>query len=760
MKRRLLASASAAVVVVVYGAALAQETPPQSANQPGAAAKGTQDEVIVSATRRDERLQDVPLSVSAFSQEELTEKGVVGYEGLAFETPGAIINKPTANFNNFSVRGIATNGYGANLQGTVAIYIDELPISANGNSTILDPTLFDVQRVEFLRGPQGTLFGSGSLAGAVRILTKSPDLNDFEASALVDFGLTDDDSFRQRYNAMINIPLVDDKLAVRAVAYYRHEDGWVDNIGTGVHNANTLVNWGGRVIVLWEPTDRASLRLMALHEESDPQDSQLINPALDPNRETRTSRRPDIFASNLDSYNATAGYDFGFANFTSSSTYSRYDQKFIIDLDATFGHAIPFALDALAYDEAFVEEARLVSSMESKFEWVAGLFYYYKRRDVDYNYRSDIDFLVMRGITGLSDEYYQRFGSHFISHELAGFGELTYRFSEKFWLTAGLRYGSLDVQGFTEPGGYSSNYLTNALFGIPGPLTITQVAAVTGEKGKESGPSYKISASFKPTDNVTTYATYSTGFRTPAVNARAGLPSLVDPTDIIIPDGASSDKLRNYEIGLKGTWFDGRLTANFAAYVIDWSNIQVQANRVSDSVQFATNIGQAISKGFEFEVYGSPVEGLEIGVNGSVNDSEVTKLTPEEAAISGAVDGVQLAFPHFQGSVYVKYTTDITPNVRGYFAVNAQHVGDFPGQFPNVPGQPGVISPTYAFTEPYQNVNLSAGAEINGNLRATLYVENLFDDHSLVYAHPEAFADARFSTLRPRTVGVRLGYDF
>lgn len=755
MKNALLASASAAAFFVLSASAMAQGT--------GAASSGDQasdDQIVVTATRREESLQDVPLSVTAFSQDELTEKGIVGYEGLAFETPGAVLNKPTANFNTFSVRGIATNGYQANLQNSVAVYLDELPISANGNSTQLDSTLFDVERVEFLRGPQGTLFGSGSLAGAVRLLTKSPDLDEFDAAALVDFGLTDDDSFRQRYNGMINVPLVDDKLAVRAVGFYRNEEGWVTNIGTGVDNANTLKNWGGRVVVLWEPTDRASLRLMGLHEESKPEDAQLINPALGGgDRETRNSRRPDIYGGNLDSINATVDVDLGFANFTSSSTYSSYNQSFIIDLDATFGGAIPFALDAFAFDKAFVEEARLVSTMDSKLEWVAGLFYYYKRRDVDLFYRSDPAFLMANGMTGLVDEYYQRTFNHAISNELAGFGEVTYRFSDRFWLTGGLRYGKLDVQGFTT-GGYTSNYLVNSLFGVPGPLTITETAAAVGAVGEESGPSYKFSASFKPVDNVTTYATYSTGFRTPAVNARAGLASVVDPTDLIIPDGASSDKLKNYEVGLKGVWFDGKLSANLAAYLIDWSNIQVQANRVSDSVQFATNIGKARSKGIEFEVAAFPAEGLSIGLNGSLNDTEVTELTPEEAAISGAVLGGGLAFPAFQGGAYIKYTTYISPNVRGSFAVNARHVGDFPNQFPNVPGDPTTVTPTYGFTESYQTVNMSIGAEFGEQVKATLYVENLFDDHSIVYRHPEAFADARASTLRPRTIGIRIGYDY
>ncbi len=755
MKTALYASASVVAFFAFSGSVFAQSSAPNAV-----AEEDSDDTIVVTATRREESLQDVPLSVSAFSQAELTEKGIVGYEGLAFETPGAILNKPTANFNTFSVRGIATNGYQANLQNSVSVYIDELPISANGNSTQLDSTLFDVERVEFLRGPQGTLFGSGSLAGAIRLLTKSPDLDEFDMAALVDFGLTDDDSVRQRYNAMLNIPLVEDKLAVRAVGFYRNEDGWVNNIGTGVENANSVVNWGGRLIILWEPTDNAYLRFMALHEESDPGDAQLINPALGGgDRETRRSRRPDKYGGNLDSYNATLGIDFGFADFTSSTTYSVYDQSFIIDLDATFGNTIPFALDAFAFDDAFVEEARLVSKTDGPLEWVLGGFYYYKRRDVDLFYRSDPAFLAANGQTGLPDEYYQRAFNHAISHELAGFGELTYRFSDRFWLTGGIRYGKLDVQGFTT-GGYNSNYLVNSIFGIPGPLTVTPLAPAVGEVGRESGPSYKLSASFKPVDNITTYFTYSTGFRIPAVNARGGLASAIDPTDIIIPDGATSDSLKNYELGLKGVWLNGKLSANLAAYLINWSNIQVQANRVSDSIQFATNIGQARSMGFEFELFTSPVDGLEIGINGSINDTEITELTPEEAAISGAVLGGSLAFPTFQGAVYLKYSTDISPSVRGFFAVNAQHIGDFPNQFPNVPGNPSAQAPTYGFTEPYQNVNMQVGANINDNFTATLYVENLFDDHSIIYRHPEAFADARASTLRPRTIGVRLGYEY
>lgn len=723
-------------------------------------------EVIVTATRRSERLQDVPLSVTAYSQETLTAKGIVGYEGLAVETPGVVLNRPSANFNNFTARGVATNGYGANLQSTVAVYIDELPISTIGNTTVLDPNLYDVERVEFLRGPQGTLFGSGSLSGALRILTKKPDPSGFDASVLVDVGMTGADSLRQRYNGMVNVPLVEDKLAVRAVGFVRKEEGYVDNIGLARRsNSNDLDAWGGRVSMLWQPTDRLSIRLLASYEDSEPRDSSLINPNL--GHDTRAADRLDLFQGQLVSYNATVEYQFSGAQFTSSSTLSGFDQKFFVDLAGTFlpvgaiptPTSIAFGLDATAYMDTFVEEVRLASDPGGRWDWVVGGFYLDRRLDVDYNYRSRPDYLAFRRFTGLPDEYYQRQYNHTKSQELAGFGEVTYRFSDQLWVTGGLRYGGFEAQSFVE-GGYTSNYLVQAL--TPGNgrvLTVTQVAPVTGVKAKETGPSYKISVSYKPVPNITTYATVSTGFRTPVVNGFAGRPSVVNPSDIVIPAGADSDDLTNYEIGLKGRFLDGRLTANLAAYWIDWKNIQVQANRVSDSVQFATNIGAAFSRGLEFEIVATPAEGLTIGANGAFNEAEVSKLTPTEAAISGAGEGVRLASPRFQGAAFFNYAFDLTPAARANLSATVQRVGKFPGMFPYVPGRPGVLQPTYDYTEAYTNVNATFAVAFD-QWTVGAYVENLFDSRKVTYVHPEAFLVSRYAEQRPRTIGVRAGREF
>ena len=763
MRARLLATACAVTLFTVPMSATAQDAPADTGTDP--AARG--DEVVVTATRRAENINDVPLSISAFQQEELTEKGIVGFEGIARETPGVVLNRPTQNFNNFTARGIATNGYNANLQSSVAVYIDELPVSTIGNTTVVDPTLFDVERVEFLRGPQGTLFGSGSLSGAMRILTKSPNLTSFDAAGQVDLALTGSDSVRQRYNVMVNVPLVTDTLGIRAVGFYRNEDGYLDNVGTGIKNANKLINWGGRVIALWKPSDRLSIRILGSYEDSDPKDSSLTSPAL--GREKRISDQPDRFTGKQTIVNGTVEYEFDFAQLTSSSTYSDFDQRFYVDLAGTFAPGsfpaapIAFGLDADAYDKVFVQETRLVSSLDGPFEFTIGGFYMHRRRDVDYFYRSSPEFLAARGLTGLPDQYYQKLYTHQINEELAGFGELTYRFSPQFWLTGGMRYGRTSAQGFTEAGGYLAsaggfNYFTYALYGIPVNFnTFTPYAAVEGVKATGSAPSWKASATWKPSAAITTYATFSTGFRAPIVNARAGAASLTDPTDIIIPYGADSDDLKSYELGAKARWLDGRVTMNAALYLIDWSNIQAQANRRSDSVQFATNIGAARSKGFEVEIGVIPARDVFIGLNAAYNDSKITKLSTTEAVVSGAVLGHRLSAPRLQGAAYVSYGFDLGDSARGTFAINAQYVGSYNSSFPNTPGNPNLRLSTFGKTDEYANVNLNLGVK-KGALSANLYVENLFDDHSVVYIHPEAFLVSRFGTLRPRTVGIRLGY--
>ena len=758
---RLDFAMSLVVLAVVAAPAAGQVGPTQtgvSNSDEGPNGSMLLNEIVVTATRRSERLLDVPISVTAFSQEDLTHKGIVGLEGIARETPGAVLNDASDNNFRLTARGISTNGWGAGLQTTTTVYLDDLPISTIGNTVTLNPNLYDVERVEFLRGPQGTLFGSGSLSGALRILTHSPDLAHFDASALVDFGETPDGSgLRQRYNAMVNIPLITGRLGLRVVGFYRNEDGYIDNVGTGVKNSDALIDSGGRAILLWEPTDRLSLRLLGSYEDSDPKDASLTNPLLGERK--RLSTIPDLYTSITKIYNATLGYKLGFADLTSSSTYSVSDNQFDVDLAGTFAGAIPFYIRDAFQTKSFAQETRIVSSSGGRFDWVAGSFYLYRDTNLTGVDQATPAFLAARGITGLgADATFSSFPSDTRTYELAGFGDLTYHLTGKLSATGGVRYGRYGGTVDSNPG-FNTQYFVHALFGIPGPLAIAPSTLSTAHYPTAAKASWKASVTYEPTRNLTEYVTVSTGYRTPVYNARAGSISTVTPNDLVIPAGAGSDNLTNYEIGLKGRWLDGQLTTNLAAYWIDWRNIQVQANRLSDSVQFATNGGRAVSKGLEAEITVTPVRGLELGLNGSLNDARVTELSAEEAVISGAVKGARLASPHLQGSLFGTYNYNLTSAITGFSSFQVEHVGSFPNMFPDSPGTQGKPRPLYGHTDTYTYVNLETGIGI-GKTTATFYVENLSNSNAVVYIHPEAFIDSRYAILRPRTFGVRASYQF
>lgn len=715
-------------------------------------------EIVVTATRRTERLRDVPLSISAFSQSQLTKTGTVGFAGLARETPGVVFNEPTQNFGNFTARGIATNSYGANLQSTVAIYQDELPISTTGNNAILDPGLYDVERIEFLRGPQGTLFGSGSLSGALRILTKSPDLTKFDVSGQIDEAVTQGGDPRQRYNAMVNIPLIDNKLALRVVGFYRNEGGYVDNIGTGVHNSNRLKDAGGRAILLYKPTDRLSVRLLASYENSKPQDSNLINPAL--GDEVRSSYRPDVFSVKQTNLNGTIDYQFDGAHLTSSSTYSHYDSNFNVDVSNVFGGLAPYVEALRSKQNTFVEEARLSSDTGRRFEWLVGIFYLDRNRSLDNKFMSTTDFLTAHDITGAGGAdgtAVSIMDTKLTSHELAGFGQATYHLNDQLWFTGGIRYGRTDSRTQIVGGGFDSSYIVQALYGIPGPLTLTPYAETILPKITGNSTSFKASISYKPSSHLTTYATISTGYRAPYQNANVGEVSQVNPKDIVIPAGASSDRLNNYEVGAKSRFLGGAVNANISLYYITWNNIEVNANRVSDQVQFATNIGGATSRGIEFELSANPSKLLSFGANGSYGGTKITKLTAEQASISGAVKGDRLSAPNFQGSAFAQVNFNLY-DIHGDFRATVEHVGAYPNALRNIPGEPGVQNPAYGFTDTYNNVNLALEFR-RGLVSATIYAENVANNHSTIYLHPEEFINARVTTLRPRTVGFRLAYN-
>ena len=727
------------------------------------------EEVIVTATKRAESVQDIPQSITAVSGKDLEAKGIENYEDLTRTIPG-VIATGGSNFNKFVVRGIQTsNGTSSSgEQKLVAIYLDDLPLTS---FSVLTPDMrpYDIGRVEVLRGPQGTLFGSGSLAGAIRYVTNKADPSGYHASLDVEAGKTKGDSNRLRLGGMVNVPLIQDQLAVRLVGYMRDEDGWVNYAGAnGRKNTNTADDWGVRGSLRWQPNDKLNATFMVTSDHNEVGDSSLY----DPTQGRNIAKRDFPFAVDvdLDSYNATIEYDLGFADLTSATVFAKSKTGWNLDLDAVLTAVMPFYFQEKIDTDSFVEDIRLVSKKGGKLDWVAGAFYLDQKSDYADSFNVPQSFLAALKITGLSPILTPNADTSMDlrnkkNFEAALYGEVSYHFTDTLTFTTGARaskYEFIDEDkgiGFQTPTLIPSIF--TSIFGFGG-SNIVKVPSVarTNSTGKKSKLIGKFGLEWQPSADQTYYGLASQGFRRSHPNgpsASNGGKSAINPNDpAIIPVMAEADSLWNYELGAKNIWLDGRLRTTLAAYYIDWGPMQVPLVRSSDATPYVGTVGKARSIGLEAEVDALINEHLEGGFNATIQSAEVTELTATESLISGAVVGAKLASPEFKAGAYAKYGWTLADGSDLYARIDAQHVGSYVNTFPNTAG---AKIPNAAFAEipAYQNVNVSVGWA-KGNLKAVLYAENLGNNQSPIFIDAANYSLNRYGTLRPRTVGVRLGW--
>lgn len=726
------AAAPAIAWMLLPGAAAAQDARP---------ADGA-EEIVVTANRREQSLQDVSGSVSALGNAQLERRGIDNFENLTASVPGLTLNQAQKNRGVFNIRGIATNVNGGNAQDPVSVYINEAPVTDTFGAAVQpDLRLFDVDRVEVLRGPQGTLFGSGSLGGTIRILTRKPDAGRFEAAARVDLGTTRGGGMRQRYDTMLNVPIVADKLAIRAVGYYRDEEGWVRNTTLGTRNDSQ--DWGGRVALLWTPDADTSVRAEVIHQDSDPQDGDGWNPAL--GKFTSGSSVPEGRPANFTTYNLTLEHGIeGVANLISSTSYQKSRTGVFQDLGDALGVGISVIAGSAPWDsEFFTQEVRAVSNTSSPFQWVAGLFYIDRKSRVDFT-------ILTPGISALlgvpvADDAFFVSDLMSSSKELAVYGDASYDLTDKLKISAGVRGFKTRVR-YSEPDRRVFNFVTGSFD-----------SSSFINKGRDSSLTWRAALSYKPDDDMLLYASVSKGFRIGQVNPNRGA-SAIDPSDVVIPEAYKPDFTLNYEVGIKSTMLDGKLTANLAAFYIDWSDIQVDAVRVSDFRSFIANAGKAHSMGLELDINVKPVAGLDLGLAATVQESKIDEIDALASFQSGVVKGDRLPGAiRFKISGSAQYGWDISPGWQAYLRVDAQHVGSSPNRFSNIAGA-GIPSPFLAMNEAYENMNLSLGL-LKGGWEFVAYVENLTDDGSFII-NQGGFIPNSVNTLRPRTIGGRISFKF
>jgi len=689
------------------------------------------EEITVTANKREQDLQDVAMGLSALTGDDLNRIGAVGAQDYLAQIPGVNYNALGRGRSPVIIRGVSTGSTTfSDQQSTTAIYIDELPsLSRWGAWTNTDPSTFDVERVEVLRGPQGTLFGSGALGGALRVITNKPNASEFQSSVDIGQSFTQGGDDSNSINAMLNIPLVDDELALRVVAFGRNDGGYVDNTRRDEKNINSGDTQGGRIMLAYKPNDDLALRLTATHQADVVDDgSAVFREASDGGSyEYNGSLRASSDVS-ISIFNLSAEYSLDSVLLTSSTTYSERESAITRDLAAVGNAFFDTGLNAddsfhLVSDDvkSFAQEVRLASQGDDALQWTLGAFFF----------EQDIDTVESWTANGLDDAVVSGLYLPHIT-EKAVFGEITYTVSDQLSITAGGRWFD-NVFEFETP--IFEGLILGGSF--PTPL----------QEETSSSFTPKFSVSYHVTDDVHIYTTAAEGFRVGQVNFGStplnGVPATFGP-----------DSLWNYEIGVKSILRDGRLKLNAAAFYIDWTDIQLsRSTALPDNtvVVHIDNAGDAVSKGLEVEVTYIPSDCLELG----------TSFTYNEAKLESVLEGVALTpgstlpgTPEFSMSNYLQYAMeDLPEDMSGYFRLSHRHVGKMVSSIDNADA---------LNSDSYNIFGLRAGL-LMGNYEVALYVDNLLDNDAITSRYDldfDSWTTFRAFRLKPRTFGLNFRVDF
>ncbi|MDX2460740.1 MAG: TonB-dependent receptor [Gammaproteobacteria bacterium] len=541
-------------------------------------------EVVVTAARREEPGIDVPASVSAYNHTFIEDRSIDTVEQLVGLTPGANFTAPTSfgDDNRFTIRGIAANFGNA----TVGVYVDDVALTVNEGGNEPNIRLFDVERVEILRGPQGTLYGAGAMGGAIKYITKKPDLSQTEGQLRLEGAKLSAGEHDVALDAAISVPIVEDRLAVRFAGSFVDGGGYVDipnAIGGPIEDSNSRQIRALRGTLRWQPVERLTLDLGVFVDQRRfrGEAATYLRSTSTPVDDFRTAP-PMGGERDFEQLSLNLAFDLGWAELRSIT--SRFDSSDDFLVLTEPGNSVSVHLNFLNDTRTSSQELRLLSAPTGRWSWVAGIYY----QDVE---TADDRALAIPdlGIADLS------FTSEVIDRrQLSAYGEATYQIAEKWAATAGLRYFTEDVATFVS---------SSQMGGPPG--------VIEGDD-EFSAATPRFVLSYRPSDRIRAYASVSEGFRGGGINELgAVLPG--------VPIGYEPDSLRAYEVGVKTT--TGKLDLTAALYYNDWEDVQTLfLNRGVGT--HIINGGKAHTAGLELTLDYEVVRGLRIGANAAVGEAE------------------------------------------------------------------------------------------------------------------------------------------
>jgi iron complex outermembrane receptor protein len=780
----------AAACVLLAAHAVAADASDSSAS---AEAAGTAlEDIVVTAQRREERLDKVPISVTAFSQKAMDDFHIQTFSDLASIVPGLVVSTPIAgqqDNSDVAIRGIFSGGNAP----TTQFYIDETPVAirtlpAGGPSGSPHPLIFDLERVEVLRGPQGTLFGSSAMGGAIRYITPQPSLADSSGYAKAEFGYTDRGEPNYEVGVAYGAPIVAGTAGFRVSGWFQSAGGFIDKEDpfTGQilkRNANSSKSYVVRPAFTWAPTEGLTITPALFMQYSHQQNPNTYWQNYLPNPESGahvSGAIPEPMTDSLRVSSLAIKYDFAGLSFQSDTSYLDRKAHAIDDFthatEDIFGgtpfvpglsHSYVNYFDDNTFTHAWQQEFRLSSQdPSSRVSWVAGAYYRHALQGLQQTLPGSLDPLTQAiagkntfeftgnqnyTLNGQVTNAYTSFQTTDVSE--AGFGEITVEIVSHLKANIGVRVEHSVVEHQHQISAGPTNGLTYA------------DQHLVDQVGNPVTP--RVGVTYQYTDDDMVYVSAAKGYRAGGGNGATAIgnplcgPSLTALGLAIVPSSFSSDSLRSYEIGAKDSLFNRRLAIQASAFYIDWTNIQTQVNLPSCAEVFTANRGKAVSRGFDLQLAAIVVDGLKLGANVGYTDAYYTNAAfgaPSNGVtplLNAAGDKLANVLP-WTVAANVEYSRDISPlwaEARSYIRVDYRWLSAANALNPNAAGYDPM-------TGPYQNpaygiLNIRLGI-VHGGLDLSAYVNNATrSDPQLAYAHdvtgdPMIYASA----IRPLTVGI------
>jgi len=613
-----------------------ERAPSSSTVSPVAAPPATSvelEEIVVTAQKREERLIDVPMAITAVTGVEIERRGVSSLQDLQYSVPGLSVVQSGPGQERLQIRGVSTT----NGLPTVGQYLDEMPISIDDNTQSVDLRLIDMERVEVLRGPQGTLYGEGSMGGTIRFLTANPDLTRFGGSFEAQAGAVTDGDTAWRANGVVNLPVVKNRVGLRVVAGYEDTGGWIDSLVTGQKNVNAARIFTIRGKLLANITDNLQASVLVLHQNQK-QDYQ------DYGKDRQTSSRlAELNNPNYDLVNAVVRLDLGWASLLNSFGYQNAKNNTMTDLSSVYVPLLPrlgfpsgfitsVGLGSTSNTNVYTDELRLASTPGGALNWTAGLY----GRELDRDG-------VSKTITAPGAPPFDLIAADATSKSKAwaAFGESAWSATDHITVTGGLRYY------------HETRTLTavSASFGIP---------ATNNNSGDFSSVNPRVNVSYEFSPDGLVYVSAAKGFRSGGFNSAAtGGPLTYDP-----------EKLWTYELGTKYQFLDHRLTFEGATYYNDWKGVQSSFFPVGAAIGYITNGGKVDGEGVDASLTARPTDSLTLNATYGWNN-----LTYEAASAEHAVgDPVDYAVRE-SWSGFIDYRRPVFRSTKGFARLDYQHAG-------------------------------------------------------------------------------------